>query len=236
VTGDFLRAIIEGLRDNCFGKLEDLHDDHVHTRTLWRSVQVRVQRHGARLRVQNPVTNHVVDGPQLAGKARRSVQRLKERSFKDIVAQFELFVTALLRAWLPVHPELLAEKALTVATLLASKSLLEAQGAAIREAVEDTIADKMYGRLEKWFNYLKRMFGVRFSADDESSFIEMKARRDELEHHGGVIAAIYPEKAKAASRYNVGDQIQLSDGDVDEAYQLIRRLVDEVARFAMAAC
>jgi hypothetical protein len=231
-----LKAIIQGFRDDFFRKLEDLHDDHVHTRMLWRSIQARVLRHGAKLRVQNPVTNHFVDGPQLAGKARGSVQRLKHRTFKDIVAQFELFATAILRVWLPVHHEFLTEKALTLATLLASKSLSEAQQAAIREAVEDTIADKMYGRPEKWFSYLRRVFGIRFDAADESSFIEMKARRDELEHHAGIVEATYAEKAKAAARYNVGDQIQLSDGDVDEAYQLVRKLTDELAGFAIAAC
>lgn len=215
-------------------KLDDLHDDFVYTRMLWRSVQVRVQRHKRKLSVRNRVTNSVVDGAQLAGKARESVRRLKSRSFKDIVAQFELFVAELLREWLASRPELLAEKALNVGTLLASQTLAEAQAAAVREAIDATIADRMYGRPDKWFNYLKKNVGVYFDAADESSFVEMKARRDVLEHHDGIVEATYVDKAKAAARYAVGEPIQLADEDVDEAFRLTRRLVQHVTASAVA--
>jgi hypothetical protein len=162
------------------------------------------------------------------------VKRLKDRSYKDIVAQFELFVAELLRLWLHANPALLSEKALNVATLLASQSLADAQREAVREAVDSMIADKMYGRPDKWFNYLKHSLAVQFRLNDQPSFIEMKARRDVLEHNNGIVEATYVEKAKAAAKYKVGERVELADEDVDEAYRLTRDLVDHVAASVIA--
>jgi hypothetical protein len=229
-----LATDLEAIRDSYLRKLNELHDDYVHTRTLWRSVQVRVQRHKRKLRIQNPITGSTIDGGQLAGKARDSVQRLKNRSFKEIVTQFELFVGEVLRVWLPSHPELITEKALNVGTLLASRTLAEAQHAAIQEAVESTVADKMYGRPDRWFNYLRKLFAVQVDAANELSFVEMKARRDVLEHNDGIVEATYREKAKGAVKYNVGDRVQLSDQDVNDAFQRTGNLIRQVADSAVA--
>jgi hypothetical protein len=224
-----LTADIRVLADAYLRKLDELHDDYVYTRRLWRSLQVQVLRHGRKLSIENPVTRSKVDGMQLAAKARDAVARLRNRTFKDLVAQFELFVAELLRAWLATYPDLLSKKAINVATLLASQNLAQVQAAAVREAVESTIMDKMYGRPEKWFNYLKEVLDVRFAAADEASFVEMKARRDVLEHNGGIVEAAYLEKAKAAARHRLGDRIQLADPDVDETLRVTSQLISQVA-------
>lgn len=201
---------------------------------LWRGLQVRVLRHKKKLRVHNPITKSILDGVQLASRAPTSVQRLTKRSFKDIVAKFEHFVAELLQMWLVENPDLISEKALNVATLLASKTLLEAQTAAKREAVESSVADKMYGRPDKWFNYLKSKLGAEFDADDKGLFIEMKARRDVLEHSNGIVEATYLEKAEDFAKYRLGDQVRLSGQDVDEAYQLVSRLIRNIAESVVA--
>ena len=92
----------------------------------------------------------------------------------------------------------------------------------------------MYGRPDKWFNYLKKNVGAQFAAAEESSFIEMKARRDVFEHNNGAVEAIYREKAKTAAKYQVGDQVQIISRDVDEAYELTQRLIQTLSAFAMA--
>jgi hypothetical protein len=229
-----LAAEIQTLCDAYARKLDELHDDYVYTRRLWRSVQVQVLRHGRKLTIENPVTRNKVDGVQLAGKARDAVARLRNRSFKDLVAQFELFVGELLRAWLAGHPELLSKKALNVGTLMTSATLADAQAAAVREAIESTIADKMYGRPEKWFSYLKEALAVRVASADEASFIEMKARRDVMEHNGGIVEATYREKSKAAAKYREGARVQLTDQDVDETFRLVSQLIRHVGRSAIA--
>jgi hypothetical protein len=106
---------------------------------------------------------------------------------------------------------------------------------ALREAIESSIAEKKYGRPDKWFNYLKKNIGTHFVAADESSFIEMKARRDVLEHNNGIAEATYREKAKVRSRYQVGDQVHITSTDVDDAYQLAMRLIFELTASAIAA-
>jgi hypothetical protein len=151
--------------------LGDLHDDFTHIRMLWRDLQARVEHGNESPSASNPITGTIVEGTALAAKAPASLERLRTRSFKDIVAQLELFTAELLRIWLFANPALMSEKALTLETLLSSTSLVEAQAAAVNEAVESTIADKMYGRPEKWFNYLRKNLGAQFSAEDGLALI-----------------------------------------------------------------
>ncbi|HZK79790.1 MAG TPA: hypothetical protein VFC46_01960, partial [Humisphaera sp.] len=204
-----LKREIQNLHDAYMRKLAELHDDFVHTRMLWNHLRARVQHFNENPIVRNATTGSVTAGVDLAAKAVGSLDRLRERTFKDIVAQFELFTDELLRQWLMGKPTLLSEKTLNIATLLKCSSLGEAQAAAIREAVESTISGLMYGRPDKWFNCLRKNLALRSDAKDEASFIEMKARRDILEHNHGIVEATYREKAKSAAKFNVGDRLQV---------------------------
>ena len=85
----------------------------------------------------------------------------------------------------------------------------------------------MYGRPDKWFNYLKKNLGAQFLVQDESSFIEMKARRDVLEHNNGIVEVTYREKAKAAAKFDLGSLVKLTEQDIDEAHHLIQRLITD---------
>lgn len=76
--------------------------------------------------------------------------------------------------------------------------------------------------------------GAQINASDESSFVEMKARRDVLEHNSGIIEATYQEKSKAAAKYKLGEQLRLTDGDVNEAYELVQRLINKTTADAIA--
>jgi hypothetical protein len=230
-----LPPAIQNLRDSYETTLRELHDDYVHTRMVWQFLRVRVLRYGNNPTVTNPTTNTVVNGVQLAERAPASVERLTNRTFKDFVGQLEIFVGDLLRLWLQSHTNMIIAKALTVSTLLASKSLQDAQQAAIDEAVESTVLERMYGRPEKWFNYLRTIFNARFDQADETAFIEMKARRDTLEHNKGIVDATYADKAKGEIRYHAGETIQLSDQDIDECYRLMLRLVQVASQMALAA-
>ena len=227
-------SVIQGLSARYTNVLNDLHDDYIHTGTLGRDIQVSVLRRKRKLKVVNPITKSEVNGIELANKAHSAILRLGNRCFKDIVAQVELFVTELIRFWLHKHPGLISEKAITVAVLFASPTLEDAQNAAVEEAIDSTISDKMYGRPEKWFAYLKKNLGVQFAVQDELDFVEMKARRDVLEHNNGIIEAVYSQKAKNASKYVMGVQVQITDQDIDDAYQLVKRLIREASEVVIA--
>ena len=75
------------------------------------------------------------------------LRRLNERSFKEMLALFELFLSDLLRLWLTAHVALVEGKALTIRTLFASSSLQDLREAALQEAVESTILKRAYGAL-----------------------------------------------------------------------------------------
>jgi hypothetical protein len=134
---------------------------------------------------------------------------------------------------LAANPSLFEEKALNVKTLLGCQSLQEAKAAAIAEAIDSSIAERMYGKPEKWFNYLRRNLEAQFVPAEESSFIEMKARRDVLEHHGGLVGAVYLEKARTGAKYGIGDRVEITTPDIDEANAVAHHLMTSVAASAI---
>lgn|SRR6185437_12506321 len=64
-----LTSVIQGPCQNYLQKLNDLHDDYAHTRMLWFTLQVSVQRYHRNPTVKNPTTGSVTEGIALAGKA-----------------------------------------------------------------------------------------------------------------------------------------------------------------------
>lgn len=216
-------------------KVNDLHDDFLHTRMLWQAQLVEAARGGTVLQVHNPITKNIVStGAELAARARTSQSRSRARCFKDLTTQFELFVDELLRLWLTTHTSLISARALTVATILAGTNLADLQAAAIAEAVEATILDKLKGKPEGWLRYLKENLGCVYRPGDEASFLEMKARRDVLEHHSGIVEDTYLKKAQHAARYKAGDEIDVRDRDVDDTHGLIVRMIEATANSAVA--
>ena len=141
-----LAAAIARLRVDRLQKLNDLHDDYDHTRKLWKMLWVRVRRYKHGVTFHNELTGTRVTGEQLAAGTGAALRRLNEQTFKDIIAQFELFATDLLRLWLTEHVKLVKGKALDIQTLFASTSLHDTQQAALEEAVESTILKKSYSR------------------------------------------------------------------------------------------
>jgi len=231
-----LAAAIAKLQADRVQKLNELHDDYDHTAKLWKMLRIEVQRYGKRVTFHNPETGMRVDGVQLANRTGAVLRRLNEQSFQDVVAQFELFVADFLRMWLPAHVPLVEGKALSIKTLFASNSLQDLRQAALREAVEATILKRAHGRPADWFRYINEILGgTVVLPSDVETFAEMKATRDALEHAGGIANAIYREKAGRAARVNVGDMVAVNDAYHSRAFQLVRRLMNDVAYAGMAA-
>ena len=231
-----LASNITTLRNDRIQKLSDLHDDYHHTSKLWKMLRIEVQRYGKQVTFQNANTGTRVNGAQLADRTGAALRRLNEQSFKDIIAQFELFAFDLLRLWLTAHVPLVEGKALSIKTLFASTSLQDLRKAALLEAVESTILKRAYGRPADWFRYLQEILGhVIVSANDVETFTEMKATRDVLEHAGGIANATYCDKAGRAVRAIIGAPIDVSDDYHTATFQLARRLIDSIANAAIAA-
>jgi hypothetical protein len=210
-------------------RLEILHDDSVHTRMLWAELLVAVMRNKRQLRVHNAKTGSVLTGLEMANTARNSINRLGVLAFKDMIGHFELFLNKALHLWLSANPSSLAKKALNVQTILACKTLEEAKSTAIAEAVESKITDAMHGKPEVWFKWMEELLDTRFASQQRETFIEMKARRDVLEHSGGVVTGIYLKKVQSAARYVENDRVEISRPDVDETFDVVHDLISKVA-------
>ncbi len=231
-----LAADIATLQADRIQKLNDLHDDYEHTRKLWKMLRAEVQRYGKHVTFHNPNTGTRADAVQLAGRTGAVLRRLNEQTFKDIIAQFELFTSDLLRLWLAAHISLVEGKALSIRTLFASNSLQDLRQAALREAVESTILKRAYSRPADWFRYIHEILGnLVVATNDVETFAEMKATRDVLEHAGGIANATYREKAGRAARVNVGASVNVSDDYHIEAFRLVRKLIEDLANAAIAA-
>jgi hypothetical protein len=230
-----MRTAIAALRDDRLLRLNDLHDDFDHTRKLWKLQRVRVERYAERVTFHNEQTGTRITGEQLVARTGAALRRINEQTFKEIVGQFELFATDLLRLWLPAHVHLVEGKAVDVQTLFASNSLDDVRRAALQEAVDATIQKNAYARPAKWFRYLHDVFGsVVVPASDVEAFAEMKATRDLLEHSGAVANATYREKSGAAARFQVGDAVAVDDEYHAKAFQLVRRMIGDLAAAAIA--
>jgi hypothetical protein len=231
-----LKPQITTLRDDSLRKLNELHDEYDHSRKLWRMLQVRVERYGEEISFHNRVTGTHSTGTELAAGAGASIRRLNERTFKDIVGQFELFFADLLQLWLIAHPELVEEKALDVGTLLRSTSLADAQRAAVEEAAASTVLKKAYAKPADWIRYINRLFSARVvAATDGEAFAEMKATRDVLEHARGIANATYREKAGAAARCAIGDRVEVEQEYHTKSFELVRKLITDIALAAFNA-
>jgi hypothetical protein len=231
-----LAADIATLQADRVRRLNDLHDDYEQTRKLWKMLRADVQRYGKHVTFHNPMTGTRADAVQLAARTGAVLRRLNEQTFKDVIAQFELFASDLLRIWLTAHVALIEGKALSIKTLFGSTSLQDVRQAALQEAVESTILKRAYGRPADWFRYLGEVLDRPVvSANDVNEFTEMKATRDVLEHAGGVANATYREKSGRNARGTVGAALEVGDAYHTAAFQLIRRIVDAIAKAAIAA-
>ena len=231
-----LAADITSLRDDRLHKLNDLHDDYDHTRKLRRMQQVAVERYAESQTFHNRITGTRMTGNELAALTGASLRRLNEQTFKEIIGQFELFATDLLRLWLTEHIDLVEDKALDIATLFHSSSLEAVRQRALREAVESTVLKKAYSTPEKWFRYIHEILGANIvSAADINGFAEMKATRDLLEHADGIVNSVYLERAGGLARSPAGVRISVDNVYHTNAFNLVRRLIEDTANAAIAA-
>ncbi len=216
-------------------RLNDHHDDHVRTSYLWQEILNDV-RYGRSLVVRNTKTGTVTTTKaDWTVRSYESRQRLRVRTFKDLVGAVERFVADLLTVWLRAHPELVEERSITLATLLACTSLAEAKAKAVDEAVVTAVLKRMHGKPAGWFAFLRVHAGCRAAAADVDAFAERKAARDVLEHNEGVVNDVYAEKAGPAAAFVADDLVEPDDAAIDALYDMTLRLAGGVAADAERA-
>lgn len=229
---------IRALRDRAIGDLTAAHDYYTDTKTAWQIVRNWVTANtGNAIRFQNVTTGTVTTGADLAGKAQGYVSvYLAEATFQQFMAIFETFLTDFLRAWLMANPTGLRpegkkDKEMTVGL----SAILDARDkeSLIRSLVERRVGGVMYARPTAWFSFLKRVTRISNPTREEIALIaEAKATRDVLVHNRGIVGQQYLEKVGAQARAKVDDRIEISESYHQETWELLRKVVTDVATAA----
>jgi len=226
-----LSADIATLRDRALADLVSAHDYYTDTKTAWRMVR-NVIAAGQSFTIINTTTGTVTTQAGLAAKAQGYVkEQLAEATFQQFISVFENFVFDFLRLWLVAHPRGLGTRTVDFKTVLE----LPDKEAITQMVVQKELNELLYKRPAEWFGYLEGRVKIgRPSAAEIERLAEAKASRDVLAHNRGVANATYELKAGGLARYRVGERIDIPEGYHRETWDLVRKVVADVADAAVA--
>lgn len=221
---------ITRLRSECLSALDASHNYYAHTAFAWRLVQKMV-RQGQKFSIRNQVTGDKVNESELTALAQDySTGYLVSATFQQFVSLFERFVFDFLRAWLAKYPASLARSELQFQAVLDATDKNEIVGMVVQREV----GRLAYKRVADWFEYLERIARLGTPTPDQiQRLAEIKASRDILVHHNGIVNAIYVRKSAAAARFADGDILEIPEPYHRDAWQLIREVVSEISDAAI---
>jgi hypothetical protein len=222
---------IRALRDRVLADLNLSYDYYVDTRFAWRIVH-EVVATGTTFTVRNTTTGTATTEAALAAKARGYESgQLAEATFQQFVSTFEDFLFEFLRLWLMAYPRSLIGKKVEF------KDVLDApdKDSIALLVVNKELNEVLYERPTGWFAYLeeKAKLGCP-TADEIDRIAEAKASRDVLVHNRGIAGKIYESKAGKVARFTNGQRIDIPEHYHREIWDLIRKVVTDVANAAIA--
>jgi hypothetical protein len=224
---------IRALRDRIIVDLRVAHDYYADTKTAWYFVRGVIDA-GATFAHQNVVTGTVATQADLRAKVRDYIaEQLAEATFQQFISIFESFFFDFLRLWLQAYPRSLIGKRVDFKAILDSPD----KNAIIQHVVERELNEVLYERPAGWFAYLEDKVKLGCPAADEiDRLAEAKATRDVLVHNRGMAGATYASKAAKLARHKAGERIKIPDSYHRETWELIRKLVTDIADAAIAKC
>lgn len=222
---------IAALRDQILGDLAASHDYFVNTKQAWRIVQVYVDS-GNTVEFQNTHTGNKVPAENLAAQAQFYVkEHLASATFQQFVSQFEDFVLGLIRLWLRAFPQRLDHRKLAASIVFAAKDIEEVRD----QVIQQQVLDIAYRSLPDWFAFLQDLVNLNHPSKEEiENLAEIKASRDVLVHNRGVVNSIYVDKAGARKHFDVGTKLEVPEPYHLGYWDLLRKVVSEVAADAIA--
>jgi hypothetical protein len=226
-----LEEDIRHLAARSLAALDALHDYYTHTQAAWRIVALYTNE-GRRFTVRDKITGSAANEQDLLTLARAYISgQLATGTFKDAFAVFEEFFFGLLRLWLTAYPGSLADLEIKFARVLKAGNL----DTLIQELIGERLNRRQYTGVRDWFKYLNTQMALGVPSPDQIDRIaELKAARDILEHHQGIVNEDYRRKAGARARFNVGDRLAISPHYHRESWTLLRNVVREIAEAAEA--
>ncbi|MFQ2147348.1 hypothetical protein ACK33U_01865 [Aeromonas jandaei] len=124
------------------------------------------------------------------------------------ISLFEHLFFDLLKILLSKQPQSLSgKKQIDYSTIFESES----KDALIDKLIEREINEIKYKGVGDWFDYLYRLVSIpKLPEDMMSKIAEAKASRDILVHNNGIVNHIYIHKSGNASRFSIGEKIDIS--------------------------
>lgn len=221
---------IQDLHDKTLAALDASHDYYTYSKRVWRQMQRAVAR-GHHFVFHNRSTKTSANEVVLYGRAQSYINDyLIPLTFQHFVALFEEFYFDLVRCWLASFPVSLAQKQVELRVVLNSANI----PAIVSSVIERELNDLKYKRLSDWFSYLDKLVALGCPASDEvDSLAEIKASRDVFVHNKGVANAIYVVKSGKRARFAAGEKLELPEDYHRESWELIRKVVDDMASAAI---
>ena len=221
---------IRSLRDQVLADLEAAHDYYTDTKIAWRVVQ-QVIAAGRIITTTNTTTQAITSHAELATKSRAYIRlQLAEATFQQFISIFESFYFDLLRLWLTAYPRNLGGKTIDFKTVLE----LPDKEAITAFVVGKELNEVLYKRPTEWFAYLEDRAKLGCpTADEVERIAEAKATRDALVHNKGIANKSYELKAGKLARGREGERIDIPERYHREIWELLRKVVAEVANAAI---
>ncbi len=187
---------------------------------------------GQAFSILNQTTGTATTHLELANKSREYVSvQLTEATFQLFISIFENFFCDLIRLWLTAYPRNLLGKKIDF------KEVLDApdKDAITARVVNKEVNELLYDRPAEWFAYLEEKAKLGCPSPAEIARIaEAKASRDVLVHNRGVASKTYVFKAGTLARYTEGQRIDIPEYYHRETWELLRKVVTDIADAAAA--
>ena len=226
-----LGELIRQAQDAALVDLAAAHDYYEDTKFAWGFVEGAVLT-GRKFSNVNLATGTVTSEIELVRKSPGYVnQQLAEATFQQFLAIFENFILDLLRLWLTAYPRSLGKKTIDFRTVLDAPD----RDTIIQQMIRKELNEVLYDRPAGWFAYLEEKAKLGCPTTDEIERIsESKAARDVLIHNKGIVNQTYLLKAGQQARFQEGDRLEITERYHRITWELIRKLVAEIAAAAVA--
>jgi hypothetical protein len=216
---------IRDLASRSRAALDSLHDYYTHTKNAWRIVRLYAREHG--FTIHNRTTGTVLNEKVLLDRAQGYVSgQLATGTFKESFAIFEEFLFGLLRLWLTTYPGSLSDLQVTFGRILKVGTV----SALTQDLIGERLNRRQYQGVKDWFKYLNAQMALGVpSADQIDRIAELKASRDILEHHQGIVTNEYRRKSGRLARFNAGQQLEIPESYHRESWTLLRNVIGDIA-------
>ena len=222
---------LQMLRDAVLDELNAAHDYYAETRYAWR-IALDYIAAGNTFIIRNTATGTTSTQSQVAEKAHEYVRvQLTEATFQQFLTTFEAFFFDLLRLWLLAFPQNLFGKTVDY------KSVHDApdKDTITLQVIDEELNRVLYKPPRGWFAYLEERVKLGCpTADEIDRIAEAKAARDVLIHNRGIAGKVYEIKAGTRARFRSGERIDIPAPYHRETWELLRKVVADVANAAIA--